>query len=316
MPPAIPGPLPASNGLDDPIPLLYHGSDVDERLDKGVRSFLRTGTADLHTHTNRSDGLHDPAEVVEMAARAGLSWVGITDHDTVSGLQEAQESADRVGIGLVPGIELSVPWKDQDLHLLAYWVDPEDPDLAGLLSEVEAARLERARRILRRLHGLGINLTIDKVLDETIGSHAVGRPHIARALVNGGWAGSCGEAFARYLGADAPAYVGKEPLDLARAFGVLRAAGGVPVLAHPGAYRLNGAMTTLVDLGLEGLETDYPRRSAEEGAAFRRLAERLGLAATGGSDFHGTGISDVTIGAVRIDARAIDHLAARKEENR
>jgi 3',5'-nucleoside bisphosphate phosphatase len=251
-----------------------------------------------------------------MAARAGLSWVGVTDHDTVSGLQEAQEAADRIGIGLVPGVELSVPWEDQDLHLLAYWVDPGNEGLIELLREVEAGRIERARKILRKLHGLGVNLPREAVLDDATGSRAVGRPHIARALLAGGWVGSFGEAFARYLGSDAPAHVAKEPLDLTRAFGVLRAAGGVPVLAHPGAYRLNGAMTTLVDHGLQGLETEYPKRSADEAFAFRRLADRLGLAATGGSDFHGSGISDVTIGAVRIAARVVDQLAARKEENR
>lgn len=289
---------------------------MGDRSDKGDRAVLRTGTADLHAHTNRSDGIHNPAEVVEMAARAGLSWIGITDHDTVAGLQEAQESADRAGIGLVPGIELSVPWRDQDLHILGYWIDPEDAGLNSLLLEIETARKVRVGNILRRLHGLGVNLPLESVLSQTSGSRALGRPHVARALLSGGWVGSFGEAFARYLGADAPAFVAKEPLDLTRAFGVLRAAGGVPVLAHPGAYRLNGAMTTLVELGLEGLETDYPKRSPDEGAGFRRLADRHGLAATGGSDFHGAGVSDVTIGAVRIDARAVDQLAARKERNR
>jgi 3',5'-nucleoside bisphosphate phosphatase len=253
---------------------------------------------------------------VELAARAGLSWVAVTDHDTVAGLPEAQEAAERIGIGLVPGIELSVLWRDQDLHLLAYWVDPMDSGLLALLDEIGNARIERAKRILRRLHGLGVNLPFEALVGMTEGSRALGRPHVARALLTGGWVGSFGEAFARYLGSDAPAYVPKEPVDLARAFGVLRGAGGVPVLAHPGAYRLNGAMKLLVDHGLEGLETEYPKRSVEEGASLRRLAERHGLAMTGGSDFHGAGISDVTIGAVRIDARAVDVLAARKEEKR
>ncbi len=239
----------------------------------------------------------------------------MTDHDTVSGLQEAQEAADRVGIGLVPGIELSVPWKEQDLHLLAYWIDPTNADLLDLLGELEGGRDERAKGILTKLHALGVNLPYEQVLEGTGCTHALGRPHIARALLLGGWVGSFGEAFARYLGSDAPAYVPKGPLDLARAFGVLRGAGGVPVLAHPGAYRLNGGMKLLVDHGLEGLETAYPKCSPEEGAGLRRLAERLGLAMTGGSDFHGVGISDVTIGAVRIDAGAIDLLAARKEDN-
>jgi 3',5'-nucleoside bisphosphate phosphatase len=248
-----------------------------------------------------------------MAARAGLSWVSVTDHDTVSGVAEAQEEADRVGIGLVPGMELSVPWGDQDLHLLAYWIDPSSPALTLLLGELRERRADRVRRIVGRLHDRGVDLPLEDVLLRGAASCAIGRPHIARALMTGGWVGSFGEAFARYLGADAPAFVPKEPLDLARAFGVIREAGGVPVLAHPGAYRLNGTMKVLLDQGLQGIETEYPRRSEEEGISLRRLAERYGLAATGGSDFHGSGISDITIGAVRVDARSVDDLAARKE---
>jgi 3',5'-nucleoside bisphosphate phosphatase len=251
-----------------------------------------------------------------MAARVGLGWVSVTDHDTVAGIAEAQEQAARLGIGFVPGLELSVPWRDQDLHLLAYWIDPLDRTLLDLLGELEQARLERGRKILRKLHGLGVVLRFEEVLCGTGCSRALGRPHIARTLVAGGWAGSFPEAFARYLGADAPAFVAKEPVDLDRAFGVLRGAGGVLVLAHPGAYRLNGALKTLVDHGLQGLETEYPRRSSDEAAGWRRIAERHGLAMTGGSDFHGAGVSDVVIGAVRVDARVIDDLAARKEEKR
>lgn len=251
-----------------------------------------------------------------MAARAGLQWVAVTDHDTASGLGEAQEAAERIGIGLVPGLELSVPWKEQDIHLLAYWIDPSNAALTGLLREQEESRADRARRILGRLHDRGVELPYEEVLASGDSSRAIGRPHIARALMSGGWVCSFGEAFARYLGADAPAYVAKDPLDLARAFAVLRDAGGVPVLAHPGAYALNGLLEILCDHGLQGLETDYPRRSPQEGIELRRLAERYGLTATGGSDFHGAGVSDIAIGSVRVDARTVDDLAARKESRR
>ncbi len=274
---------------------------------------MHRGYADLHVHTHRSDGLHSPAEVVEMAVRANLSWLAITDHDTIDGLPEAQAAATRLGIGLVPGLELSVGYLGQDFHVLGYWIDPADQRLKELLAEVSAARVARARAIVRKLYALGVNLSYEEVLEQAKSPRAVGRPHVALALVKGGRVGSFAEAFARYLGSEAPAYVGKAPVDPARALGVIRRAGGVPVLAHPGAYHLNGALRVFIKEGLQGLETEYPRRGPEEAASFRRIADRHGLAITGGSDFHGVGISDVPLGGVRVDARLLDHLAARKE---
>jgi len=274
---------------------------------------LREGYADLHVHTRHSDGLRSSREVVELAARAGLSWVSVTDHDTVAGLGEAQMAADRTGVGLAPAVELSVEFQDQDFHILGYWIDPEDPDLCLLLSEIRESRLRRARQITSRLHGMGVRVSFEEVQEQATGAGFLGRPHVAQALLAGGWVQSFPEAFARYLGHDAPAYVAKDPLSPARALGVLRNAGGVPVLAHPGAYQLNGAWNIFLKEGLQGIETEHPTHTRDQVAGFRRLAERYDLTQTGGSDFHGRGIGEVPIGGTRVHARVLDQLAARRE---
>jgi hypothetical protein len=269
-------------------------------------------TADLHVHTRCSDGLCSPSEVVELAAQAGLSWVAITDHDTTNGLKEAGEAAERIGIGLVPGVELSVEHSGQDFHLLGYWVNTDYPELVDLLAEVVAARQERAHRIVNRLHALGVKITFEEIEPHRWCPGYVGRPHVAQALMAGGWVSTFPEAFARYLGKDAPAYVGKAPIEPARALGALRRAGGVSVLAHPGAYRLNGAIELFVRHGLQGIEVEHPKHTPDMVAGYRRLAQRLDLAMTGGSDFHGRGISEISIGGTRVDARLLEPLAARK----
>lgn len=268
---------------------------------------------DLHLHSIYSDGLHTPAEVVELAVRAGLAGLALTDHDTVDGLSEAGEAASRLGIQFVPGLELSVSYDGQDFHVLAYWIDPDNPGLKTLLSEISVARVRRTRGILNKLHAQGIFLTMEEVSAETRGGSVLGRPHVALALMKKGLVPGFAEAFARFLGSGAPAYVGKETAAPARALAVIRDAGGVSVLAHPGAYRMNGAFKIFVKEGLQGLETEYPGCHPDEARFFRRIADRYGLATSGGSDFHGSGISSVPIGGVRVDAGLLVHLAARKE---
>jgi len=274
---------------------------------------LREGSADLHIHTHCSDGLHSPREIVEMAARAGLSWMAVTDHDSIAGLSEARGEAARRGIGFVDGVELSVEFRGQDFHVLGYAFDPQDAGLQELLAEVVISRMRRSEKIVRRLHGLGVNLRIEDVHVQVGESGLVGRPHVAEALVSGGWVHSFPEAFARYLGKDAPAYVAKDPIAPSRALGVIRAAGGVPVLAHPGAYHLSDSWRIFLKEGLQGLETVHPKHTPDAVAGFQRLATKHHLVATGGSDFHGRGTTEVPIGGIRIDARIVDEIYARKD---
>ena len=273
---------------------------------------MRRGYADLHLHTHYSDGLCSPAEVMEAAARADLSWVAITDHDTVEGLDEGSAAAQRLGIGFVPAVELSVDLCGQDLHILAYWIDAADPDLLSLLEQMSQSRIARARRIISRLHALGVRLSMEAVRKQAHRSRSLGRAHIARALVEAGETGSFADAFARYLGFGAPAYVAKETASPSEALRVIRAARGVPVLAHPGICRMDGAWEILLEGGLQGLETEHPMHSARQVARLRRLAEQHDLVTTGGSDFHGGGYPQSSVGGTRVEADVLDRLYARR----
>lgn len=274
---------------------------------------MRRGGADLHVHTSYSDGFYAPGEVVALAAEAGLTHLAVTDHDTVAGLSEAAAEADEVGIGLIPGIELSVEHEDQDFHLLGYWVDPDHAGLIDHLVKVESLREERVRQILTSLHRLGVVVDYDQVEQCAVGSKTLGRPHVARAMVADGWVSSVPEAFARYLRVGAPAYVAKLPLDPKTALRILRDAGAVPVLAHPGTYRLNGVFRLFLEGGLQGIEVEHPAHTPRQVEGFLRLAERHGLVATGGSDFHGGDISDCGIGTRRVSIQVLDELAARRD---
>ncbi len=247
-----------------------------------------------------------------MAANAGLAGLSITDHDTVDGLEEGSREARRLGLRFLNGVEMSVACCGQDFHLLGYDFDPTDPGLLSLLREAGEGRIRRAKRILNRLHSLGVDLPFEQVSRRSLRPAGIGRPHVAQALLEEGWVRSVPEAFARYLGSRAPAYVPKDPVDPPRALRVLRRAGGVAVLAHPASYRLHGAWDLFVREGLQGLETETGGRDAERAASLRRLADRFGLARTGGSDFHGSGISEIPVGGARVDIRVLDDLAARK----
>jgi predicted metal-dependent phosphoesterase TrpH len=273
---------------------------------------LGNGAADLHIHTSCSDGWFSPGEVARLASEAGLSCIAITDHDTVAGLEEAEREARRLGVKFVPGIELSVEHEGQDFHFLAYWIDPKDERLTELLGEISVTRVERAKKIVTRLNRLGVSLRFEQVARRATDSHTIGRPHVAHALIKEGWVSTFPEAFARYLRIGAPAYVPKNTLDPVRALEILREAGGVPILAHPGIYRLNGVLQLFLEGGLQGIEIEHPMHSREQVDGLRCLAKRYDLAVTGGSDFHGGELSEFPIGARSVPVEVLKRLAARK----
>jgi 3',5'-nucleoside bisphosphate phosphatase len=244
---------------------------------------------DLHTHSSASDGTDPPAEVVRRARLAGLDVVALTDHDTVEGQDEAHRALPP-GLTLVPGMELSCNLDDRSLHLLAYLFDPAHPGLAAEISKIRGDRVRRARAMVDKLAALGAGVTWDQVA-AIAGDGVVGRPHIARALAEAGVIGEPAEAFTpEWIGDGGRAYEDKYALDPAVAIGLVREAGGVPVLAHPGTvgYEVpDEIIVRLAAVGLAGVEVWHPKQSTAERARAGGLASELGLVATGGSDDHG-----------------------------
>ncbi len=243
---------------------------------------------DLHLHSVRSDGRLEPAEVVAAAKAAGLAAISLTDHDTVAGIEEADAAASAVGIAFVPGLELSAYEVDRgSTHLLGYFIDPEHSALLGNLEEVRQSRVERAAMMVEKLNELGLSVSLEEVMAEASPDGLIARPHVARALVDGGWVGSYGEAFSRFIAAGRPAYVPTERVDPEEGIRWIHDAGGLAVLAHGGKTHGAEAVRRLAEAGLDGLETLHPEHGRVEVRRLRRLAAELGLLETGGSDWHG-----------------------------
>jgi predicted metal-dependent phosphoesterase TrpH len=272
--------------------------------------------ADLHVHSSASDGTDPPAEVMRRAARAGLDVVALTDHDTVAGHAEAAAAAGPVT--LLPGMELSCRLDGRSLHLLAYVFDPDQPDLAAELTRIRDDRVLRARAMVDRLAGLGVDVSWEQVA-AIAGQAVVGRPHIARAMADSGAIAVPREAFTRDWIADGGrAYVGRYALDPVRAIGLVQAAGGVTVLAHPRAGRdtqvTDEQITGLAAAGLAGLEVFHPDQSDAERARLLALAHDLGLVAMGGSDDHGS-LTDYRLGCETTSSGAFHDLLSRVPGN-
>jgi hypothetical protein len=270
---------------------------------------------DLHCHSTASDGTLTPAELVTAGAKAGLDVMAITDHDTTGGWQAAAEARPE-GLSLVRGAELSCRWYDVQpsipLHLLAYLFDPTEPRLAAELASVRDDRERRAERIVELLRADGVDISWPEVHEYAQGG-SVGRPHIAQALIRAGLVKSTDEAFAsRWLGARY--FVPKADLDVFEGVRVVRAAGGVPVFAHPRATTRGRIVPDelIIDLagaGLFGLEADHEDHTPAERAYVRALAEKLGLVVTGSSDFHGTH-KTVRLGAFLTAPEAYEKIVA------
>src|SRR6266702_443980 len=268
--------------------------------------------ADLHVHSSASDGTDPPAEVMRRAALAGLDVVALTDHDTVAGHAEAHAAAGPVT--LLPGMELSCRLDGRSLHMLAYLVDADRPELSAELTRIRDDRVLRARAMVDKLAGLGVHVSWEQVA-AIAGQAVVGRPHIARAMADSGAIASPREAFTHDWIADGGrAYVGRYALDPVRAIGLVRAAGGVAVLAHPRAGRdtlvSDEQIAGLAAAGLAGLEVFHPDQSGTERAGLLALAHDLGLVATAGSDDHGS-LTGHRLGAETVDAEAYHALLAR-----
>ncbi|MBC7225738.1 MAG: PHP domain-containing protein [Thermoflexales bacterium] len=248
---------------------------------------FQQGRVDLHVHTTASDGSLTPAQVVRLALEQGLAAIALTDHDTVEGLAEAWAAASGTGLEVVPGVEISSDWPVGDFHILGLYIDPWDGPFNECLQSMKAARLGRARKILERLAALGMPLEWDEVARFCTGNCAIGRLHIARAMVQRGYVSDVHQAFQRYIGRDGPAYVPRLRMTPVEVIGLIRRAGGVAVLAHPAASGVVEYIPILASMGLQGVEVWYPDHSPEDVRLLFQLARQYHLLVTGGSDFHG-----------------------------
>jgi 3',5'-nucleoside bisphosphate phosphatase len=241
---------------------------------------------DLHSHTTASDGALSPRDLVRLAARHRVSVLAITDHDSTEGLVEAIDEAAHHGVEIVPGLEINCDVPGAEIHVLGYCVDWSAPWFQDFLREQRAERVARVHRIVERLTELGMPLTADEVF-AVCKEGSPGRPHVAQAMIARGYVKSVREAFDRYLHAGGPANVPRRRLTPVEAVQVIRRAGGVPVLAHPGLADRDELIPELVAAGLAGIETYYPEHSVAQINAYRALCRQHGLVATGGSDYHG-----------------------------
>ncbi len=269
----------------------------------------RAATVDLHSHSTASDGSRAPADVMAAAQAAGLSAIALTDHDTVAGIAEAQAAANTHGIRLVPGVELSAVEGDVETHLLGLHLS-HPQEIATGLAALRDMRRQRAVRIVKRLNELGVRINFASV-QEQAGDGAIGRPHVARAMVQEGWATDVRDAFERYLGNGRPAFVPKDRLAMRDAIAMIHRAGGLAVLAHPGHTGTRERLEGLAELGLDGVEVLHPSHGAEDVARLKTLAEFLDLVPSGGSDWHGGDDGPRTLGVMRVPAEWLARQDAR-----
>jgi predicted metal-dependent phosphoesterase TrpH len=255
---------------------------------------------DLHMHSTASDGSRTPADVVRAARKASLAAIALTDHDTIAGLPEACAAGAELGVRIINGVELSAVEGETETHLLGLHLR-DTGVLERAFGELREMRNRRARQIVERLNALGVNVGFEDVLSQA-GTGVVGRPHVARAMIAEGWAVDARDAFDRYLGAGRPAYVAKEQLSMSDAIAMIHAAGGLAVLAHPGAGGTRERIESLRALGLDGIEVKHPSHSSSDTARLRGLCEQFGLVMSGGSDWHGAAEGPRTIGMMQVPA--------------
>jgi len=275
------------------------------------------GQADLHIHSTASDGRLTPAEVVQEAARRGLKFISLTDHDTVDGITPAKAAVPSFpGLKLITGVEISTDIPEGEVHVLGYFIDYTDRELVATLEQFRNSRLKRAQRMVAKLDKLGIHLDWQRI--EQIagaGASVMGRPHIARAMLEKGYINSFKQAFTDYIGRDRPAYVEREKITPAEAVALIIKARGLAVLAHPFTIGDPEAITKeLKTAGLAGIEAYYDNYTAGEVDLLVKLAQKHNLITTGGSDFHGLDSSESAIGGIDLPLASVEKLIAQAKK--
>jgi predicted metal-dependent phosphoesterase TrpH len=282
--------------------------------DEALSGVATARFVDLHAHSTASDGAATPSALVAAARQVGLAAIALTDHDTIGGVREAVSAAAGTDLRVVPGVELSAVDASGETHVLGLHLCDFDA-LDARLAELRDMRRTRAERIVQRLNALGVRVTMDDVLEQAAGG-AIGRPHVARALIANGWAADARTAFDRYLAAGRPAFVAKDRLSLADAIGMVHRAGGIAVLAHPGASATPERLKALAALGLDGVEVRHPSHDEADIARILSLTERLGLLPSGGSDWHGQPDGSRALGVMRVPSAWLERQDARAAAGR
>ena len=267
----------------------------------------RPKSADLHVHTNYSDGSFSPAEVVERATALGLTHIAITDHDEVGGIPEAVAAARNGPVEVVPGVEISTRLEHAEIHIIGLFITPECGTLGEFLRERSAERKTRVYAMTGKLRDLGVALEPEDVF-AVADKGIAGRLHVAEALLRKGMVGSLQEAFYRYIGDEGPACVARQAISPAEVVGHIRSAGGVPILAHPGLSNCDELIPALVQAGIMGIEVYYPAQSAAEERFYLGIAEKNGLLVSGGSDCHGQYKNEIMLGRIRIAPEQVERL--------
>lgn len=246
---------------------------------------MTRGKIDLHSHTHFSDGFYSPTDLVKKVKKHGIDLLGITDHDTVDGVKEAIEAGKKIGVEVIPGMEISTDLMKKEVHILAYFIDIENKELLEYLSFFRKERLKRAERIVKKLNYLGFTISINDVVDNAENS-AIGRPHIAKAMVKRGIVETQRDAFNKFIGNDCPAYEKKVHVSPQSAVKIISDAGGLSVIAHPNKMPEN-ILKELIEAGIDGIEVVHPSHTNRLINYYRGIASEYFLLETGGSDFHG-----------------------------
>lgn len=242
--------------------------------------------ADLHIHTTASDGTDSPSEVVHKALNLGLRAIAISDHDTLAGVIEAQSTAQSYNLEVLSGVEVNTFYRGSEIHVLGYLIDPKHEEFSLKLKALQGDRLQRIKGMIKKLNNMNLNINLDRVLQLSAGG-AVGRPHLAQAMLEKGYVKSLQEAFATYIGSGKPAYVPREKLTPEEAIQLIQRAKGVAVLAHPGLSKVDFLLPDLIKAGLKGLEVWHRNHSPLMTEHYLKLTKKYNLIPTGGSDYHG-----------------------------
>jgi predicted metal-dependent phosphoesterase TrpH len=263
-------------------------------------------------HSNFSDGVHRPSKLIEMAKEKKLVAVSLTDHDILDGFAEMQEAGQSQGIEVLSGVELSCEFGGRDLHVLGYGVDPDNEPFEEMLRTFRETRHKRGIKIIEKLNALGISIEPSEVIAQA-GQGALGRPHIAKALVAGGHVGNTQEAFDKYIADGGPAYVPKYKMNPAEAIKHIRDGGGLAFVAHPGIFieRSNGNIDDLIAEGFDGIEVYHPTHKDEVRRRLAAIAEERGLLVSGGTDYHGFPGRDLEIGSVDVTYEIVERIKER-----